>query len=103
MAIKHYVESQQALMNVSENYINVNYTGSTANKTEPVYSNVPKEVSDTTQTRTVVSMYACYSLSLSCSYSSDVELLCAKRRVAGINVLSSYFVYVDSQQTHHCA
>jgi len=44
MAIKHYVESQQALMNVSENYSNVNYAGNSKSKAaaEPLYGNVPK-------------------------------------------------------------
>jgi len=44
MAIKHYVESQQALMNVSDNYSNVNYAGNSKSKAaaEPLYGNVPK-------------------------------------------------------------
>lgn len=72
----------------SENYINVNYTGSTgntANKAEPVYSNVPKEVSCT---NTMQSLYStCYSLSPALTavmWSSRV----LRQKEAGINVLS---------------
>ena len=83
----------------SENYINVNYTGSTgntANKAEPVYSNVPKEVSCT---NTIQSLYyTCYSLSPALTavmWSSRVL------RKGGWNqCIVLYFVYVNSQQTH---